>query len=112
MGHFCLLVVTDKDPREPGVLARELRPFHTYETSDWNDEHVVNVDVTNGYFMDYTRFIEEQKGKVGVARRSHWWEFWRKAKLPMEWTFVEYLEHIRVPILSQMDRPEIGRAHV
>lgn len=48
MSHFCVLVVTDQNPKtDPDSLTAALAPFHEFECTGRSDQYVVDVDRTD-----------------------------------------------------------------
>lgn len=66
MSHFSVLVVGDSPDRE--TIAAALQPFHEFESTDIDDEYVVDVDVTDEaldrYKKDTTRRVKSPDGAL------------------------------------------------
>jgi hypothetical protein len=55
MSHATVLVITKDKPNDENI-GYEMRPYHEYESTGWNDEFVVDVDRTDVVIEDYKKY--------------------------------------------------------
>lgn len=67
MSHFSVLVVTDKPGKEE--LARVLQPYHEFESTGIDDEHISEVDITEEIKKDYE---EHGDGRDFLDFAAYW----------------------------------------
>ena len=87
MSHFAVMVITEMQPTEE-ILSSILAPWHEFECTGVNDEHVVDLDVTEESRSRYMNSRSKEEGK----------------------TFLEYLDD-EAPILGHGEVPNIEGDH-
>jgi hypothetical protein len=66
MSHFAVLVVTDSYPTEE-ILTETLQPWHEYECTGIRDQYVLDTDITDGAFAEYSEDTERRlKGQLAL----------------------------------------------
>ena len=81
MSHFTLLVVTPDRPDED-LLERLLQPWHEYESTGIEDEHVVEIDETDRVNQLWAEPTEAVRLADGTIERKGDPQFWSKATNP------------------------------
>lgn len=84
MSHFSVLVITPEKPTEES-LAAALQPFHQYECTGTDDEHVVDVDKTEELEEEWNKLTEVVRMPDGKLVSRYESRFYTKDSTELDW---------------------------